>query len=200
MEDRHYELLKTFLLFVCVGFIIGFSISSLIGTCSAAQTLNSSVNVTDITDTSITFEVKYKTTVRASGATFDGVEIVGFDLLHNVNYTAKDLQPDTQHTFCIYKDLINCETATTTSTKESIDYIYDFIWEFIFIIVIIICLFVAVHHPIVGFAAFVFSCLGLMQKLNDYILIDKLEFSTFIMGTVYFIFAIASLFIAFNKD
>lgn len=116
----------------------------------AAQTLNSSVNLTQITKNSLTFQVVYKNSVRATGATFDGVEIAGFDLLHSLNYTVSELEPNTTHEFCIYKDLYNCEKGTTQ--KDDLNINLNFYIALLIGIICVIC--ATLINRMIGFIGF----------------------------------------------
>lgn len=167
-----------FLLFLC--FLIGIT--------QGAQTLNSSITLGKVTDTTLTFIVEYKNTVRASGATLDGVNIENFDTLHNVNYTATGLEPNTTHQFCIYKDLVNCETATTYKSSEKS--ILEYIAAFVILFACLVCLITAVYGvPFMSYIAFVLSLLGIIQSLNN----------SFIMGSIYAILAISAIYVSMSK-
>ena len=165
--------------------LILFVISSLIPSVNAAQTLNSSVTVNGTTDTTITFKVYYKTDVRAIGATFDGVSIEGFDLLHNTTYVAKELEPNSTHTFCIYKDLINCETATTTDTKTSGENIIDFFWKWLMLFVIVALMFIGTKIPLFDIIAFVFALISWLQAVISQDFYFFLIWSCCLMATMF---------------
>ena len=202
---RKNEIIRPVLAAFCYYSVIILSIylvlSVFISPVSAGQTMNSSLLVGNITDTSISFDVFYKTNVRATGATFDGVEIIGYDTQHNSSYIAKELEPNTTHTFCIYKDLINCETATTTNEGNSVSWITEFIWKFILMIMAIICLICAVKFAsVIAFISFIFSYIGIIQTLNTVVKVHNIEFSTFIIGTIYVILMVASILVTFRKS
>lgn len=86
---------------------------------NAKVTVNSSLAVCEISDTSITWNYSYLTDNRPLGATLDGVIIEGWktDLIYN--YTASNLVPGTTHEFCIFDDAtVNCEVGATSDTMD----------------------------------------------------------------------------------
>jgi hypothetical protein len=150
-----------------------------------AQTMNSSVNVTQITKNSLTFSVEYKGDIRATGATFDGVEIEGFDLLHNLNYTVSNLEPNTTHQFCIYKDLYNCEIATTSS--DNIVYNLEY---YIVLLIALIAIFIGVKASrFIGFISLICGAYLTMLSFSD------MSGITLLSGIV---IALASVFVIFS--
>lgn len=160
----YLPIFRAFCLYLLVLFSIAFIISFFISPVSAGQTMNSSVNLSGITDTTLSFEVFYKTDIRPTGATLDGIEIEGFDLFHNVTYVAKDLQPNTTHTFCIYKDLINCETGTTK--QSTTNYIIDTFGKWLMLIIVVILIFIGINVPFFDIIAFVFAIFPFLQALT----------------------------------
>lgn len=178
---RKNEILRPVLEAFCYYMLILLCISLIVVPVSAGQTLNSSLLVGNITDTTIEFNVFYKTDVRATGATFDGIEIIGFDTQHNITYVAKELQPDSTHEFCIYKDLINCEIAKTTNIGNSESKMMDFIYKYWLVFVSILFMLVGLRIPLIGIVAFIFALIGFLSAL----LIG--EFWTMIIYVVVFI-------------
>jgi hypothetical protein len=142
----------------------------------------------EVTDTTLTFIVEYKNTVRASGATLDGVNIENFDTLHNVNYTATGLEPNTTHQFCIYKDLINCETGTTYNSAEKS--IMEYIAIFVVLLSCLVCLIAGVYGvPFASYIAFLMAMLGIIQSINN----------SFVMGSIYGILAVSAIYVSMSK-
>lgn len=133
----------------------------------AAQTYNSSVNLTGATHTTLTFSVIYKGVVRATAATFDGVIIEGFDVLHDTNYTASNLEPNTTHQFCIYKDLYNCAIGTTIPEHtEGADFFNNINFYAILILCILCIIAAAVFSRIIGFVALIFALIITMLSFQ----------------------------------
>jgi small-conductance mechanosensitive channel len=153
------DIIKIFY-FLCLFIIIIGVLNFLIPSVNAAQTLNSSVNLTSVTDTTITWDIYYKTDIRATGATLDGVEITGFNVKYNTTYTAKELEPNTSHVFCIWKDLINCESGTTTNIGDSQSQFWDFVIKWLVLFVVIFFIFIGIRIPIVAIIAFIFALLA----------------------------------------
>ena len=152
----------------------------------AAQTANSSVVLTGASSNSLTFEVIYKNTVRPTGATFDGVEIEGFDLQHNLNYTASNLEANTSHYFCIYKDLYNCEKGTTLPSNDQ--KVYDFFWQYFFFIIAIICITIGLRVPFIALAGCGFSIIGIVSVISV----------SFWAGFIFMVVFCAGIFVAFK--
>ena len=152
-----------------INYIIIFSLLlfciSFLSIVDAAQTSNSSVNWSDSSKTTITWTVKYYTTIRPAGATLDGIAITNFDLNHGVNYTAYDLEPDTQHEFCIYKDLINCEKGRTN--KDLVDYSLQYIAGYLLFIIAVICIFFGFYmrSPPIALLGCGFSIIGIIDTI-----------------------------------
>jgi len=139
-------------------------IFSMVSNVSAAQTINSSINITEITDNSITWNVKYLSANRPIGATIDGVEIEGFNTLYNINYTGKNFEKNTSHTFCVYGSAtINCETGKTTNLGTPEEQFWIFIIKYLLIFVTIIFIFIGIRIPLCAIIAFAF---GLINWLN----------------------------------
>lgn len=184
-EQNHYSriyrrnIIGIILLITLLSFCLFVSIAY------GAQTLNSSVNVTQITKNSLTFSVEYKTGVRAAGATFDGVEIEGFDLLHNLNYTVSDLEPNTTHQFCIYKDLYNCEIATTS--PDNIVYNLEY---YIVLLIALISIFIGVNASrFVGFISLICGAYLTMLSFSDMSGITLLSGIVIVLASVFVIFS-----------
>jgi hypothetical protein len=150
-----------------------------------AQTMNSSVNVTQITKNSLTFSVEYKGDIRATGATFDGVEIEGFDLLHTLNYTVSGLEPNTTHQFCIYKDLYNCEIATTS--PDNVEYNLEY---YITLIIALIAIFIGVKASrFVGFISLICGAYLTMLSFSNLSGVTLLTGIVISLASVFVIFA-----------
>jgi len=128
-----------------------------------------------------------------TSASYDGITITGFDV-KSLNYTASDLTPNSYHTFCAYSfDDFRCLITNTTNTKSTTEINQEYFWAFITIYLIfligLICLVVGIYEPIMGFAAFVFGCIGIVSTSG----------LSFVMGTLFFLLIVASVFVAFNK-
>lgn len=177
-------ILSAFIWYIMVIAIL-FFIASLISPVSAAQTMNSSVSLGNITDSSISFIVSYKNTVRATGATFDGLQIETFDTQHNLTYVASELEPNSTHTFCIYKDLINCETGSTTDTKTSGENIIDFFWKWLMLFVVVALMFIGIKIPLFEIIAFVFALLSWLQAVLSQDFYFFLIWSCCLMATMF---------------
>jgi hypothetical protein len=158
-QIRNNRLQIIFLLFLCL------SILFLVNPVKGAQTLNSSVVFTSATEHSITWNITYKTDVRTTGATFDGVEIEGYDLNHNIFYTAKELEANTTHTFCIYKDLINCDTAKTLPLKE--EWFVNIIYTYGLFILGCVIVLVGTQIPFVSFVSMPLAVIGISLNSGD---------------------------------
>ncbi len=133
---------------------------------TAKQTVNSSLTVTDITDTTISWFYTYLSDNRPLGATLDGVEIEGWktDLVYN--YTATGLKPETYHEFCIFGDATaNCESATTLKSTE----IPAQLEPWIITLVIMVCCVVGMMRRLGIFLpiASVISLIGLYSLIQE---------------------------------
>jgi len=160
-----------------------------VDTASAITTLNSSLEIYEITDKSITWNYTYLTSNRPLGATLDGIIIEGWKTDYVFNYTAKGLEPNTEHEFCIFGDATsNCLSAITLQNAEF--KIFDFIYQYFLLLVAVIFLILATKESYMGFIAFIFGCLGIIQSLNN----------SFIAGTLYMIVIVASIFISYGNS
>ena len=155
----------------------------------AKQTINSSLNITDVKSNSITWSYVYLTDNRPIGATLDGINIEGFktDLVYN--YTANNLQPNTFHEFCLYGEVTsNCEGIYTL---EDTDEIYLFIVTWLFLIIAVICIALQVYGiPFMAYIGFIFALLGLLSNMNN----------SFMIMTIYGIVIITSIFVGLSKE
>ena len=132
----------------------------------AKVTFNSSLNVTEISDTTITWNFAYLTSNRPIGASLDGQMIEGFPTDFVYNFTANNLEPNTSHEFCLIGDATsNCETGKTTITETREDKINDFILEYILIVFIILLIIVGFRIPFGSIIAFVLSFIALLDTL-----------------------------------
>ena len=155
--DREMRMNYLFIFSLIIFSIFGMQIVS------AGQTPNSTINWTDSTKTTITWSVFYSGVIRPSGATLDGVEIEGFDLQHATNYTATNLEPDSTHEFCIYKDLVNCAIGKTE--KDLVDYSLQYIAGYLLFIIAIICIFIGFYtrSPPIALLGAGFSIIGIID-------------------------------------
>lgn len=151
--------MKKFLIVLIILFLLIIPVT-------AKQTLNSSLNITDIKDTSITWSYVYLTDNRPIGATFDGIDIEGFktDLVYN--YTANNLQPNTFHEFCLYGEITsNCEGTFTTLTLSNAEKIDLFIYTYIWLIFSIILIVIGLRIPLSCIIGVITSLFGLYNVL-----------------------------------
>lgn len=154
-------------------------------------TVNSTLTIIGITDNSMTISIVYNSLNRPLGATFGGVEIIGFNKQFNSTYTGKELEPNTSHTFCVYGDAtINCiSDYTSIEETTSLDSIFNFILVWLIVIAALGCLVIGFYEPIVAYGAFIFSCMGIVQNINE----------NFYLMLVYVIVLVASIFVAFKE-
>jgi len=125
-----------------------------------------------------------------TSASYDGVTIINFDA-KSLNFTASDLTPNSYHTFCAYSfDDYKCVITNTTYTQSSGDKILESIWVLITFFLGTICIIVGFKEPIFAFGGFIFGCVGIVTSLNN----------SFIMGTLFMILIVASIFVAFRRD
>lgn len=151
----------------------------------AAQTVNSSINLTDIKDTSLTWSIEYLTDNRPIGATLDNVEIDGFNTQFNSNYTATKLEPNTTHTFCVYGSAtINCLEGTTSLTLSSKEKLLNFIYDYLFLIVALILMVIGIVVPISSLIGFIFAVLGLISVFPKGNLVIDLIYLAAIAGAL----------------
>lgn len=139
----------------------------LVTPCIATQTVNSTLNVTTITDNSITWSYTYLTDARPIGATLDGEIIEGFKTDYVYNYTAKNLEAGSTHEFCIFGEASsNCETGVTTKTPDAVS---DFIITWLLLIIAIICVIITTFFnvPFMSYIGFIFALMGLLQNINN---------------------------------
>ena len=123
-------------------------------------------------------------------ASYDGVTITDFDV-KSLNFTASDLTPNSYHTFCAYSfDDFKCLMTNTTITKTNETLFWDYILLYLIFFIGLICLVVGIYEPIIAFAAFVFGCIGIITTSG----------LSFVMGVLFFLLIIASIFIAFRRN
>lgn len=168
--------------------IIFIAIIMFISPVEAKITLNSSINVTNTTTSSITWSYTYLTSNRPLGATLDGVEIEGWktDLIYN--YTATELAPNTQHEFCIFGDATsNCEIGKTLPTV--FDTSNNILAAYVFFIIAIVCIIIGAYIPFIAFGGSLFAVLGIIDMQNV----------SFWGGFLFMIIFCASVFVGFAK-
>ena len=125
-----------------------------------------------------------------TSASYDGITIINFDV-RSLNYTASDLTPNSYHTFCAYSfDDFKCLMTNTTMAKTSTDNILDSLSLYFIFLLGAICLVIGFKEPIFAFGGFVFGSIGILTSLNN----------SFIMGTLFMILIVASIFVAFRSD
>lgn len=156
MTHINYEIPVIFL-------IVFISLCFIFSPASAAQTANSSLNISTITENSITWEYTYLTANRPEGATLDGVTIEGWKIDLVYNYTASELAPNTTHEFCIYGSATsNCLKGTTLTS--TLDNSLTIILSYIFFIIAIICILLTVIGvPYIAWAGAGFAIIGIVQ-------------------------------------
>jgi hypothetical protein len=153
----------TMYLFSWILLIIGL-IVCLIPSVDGSVTFNSSLNITEITDSSISWHYDYLTANRPQGATLDGVIISDFKTDYVYNYTATGLKPKTTHEFCIFGAVTsNCLSGTTL--ENSGDNIVNFFWEYLFIFIAILLTLGAIKIPLCGIVAEIFALTGMLSAL-----------------------------------
>lgn len=174
--------IKGILQIICI--LIGclLLLSIFIHPVSAGATSNSTVYVNNITSTSISWDIGYLGSVRATGAMLDGVEIEGINLQYNITYLASGLEPNSTHEFCIYKDLINCDTEKTLPAPLDL---YSFIFAYIWWIIAVILLVFAVQtkSSMLGFISAISCLIGMITGIQDH------SFIVFMLYVVTFICA-----------
>jgi hypothetical protein len=151
---------KKYLYLFFAGILFVFMLLALLSIPASAKiTLNSTLNITNVTDTSITWRYSYLTVNRPIGATLDGVIIDGWKTDYVYNYTASELAANTTHEFCIFDEATsNCEEGTTLINPENLNSIFfKYIWLIGGIILIVIGKFVRRNEPmlIAGFIGFI---------------------------------------------
>ena len=172
MVDETYSKMYRKGIFVIIAlsiiFLIAFCI--VVSPVDAATTVNSSLNITQITDTSITWNYKYLTANRPLGATLDGVVIEGWKADYVYNYTAEGLTPNTTHEFCIFGDASsNCERGTTTDeVNTSEEHVWSYLQWIILILISLVCIVVGYKFTKpVALIAVVIACYGIMYHLHN---------------------------------
>lgn len=189
-EDRNREIRNIIFIIVGVCLLALCVIFIIINPVSAALTLNSSVNVTGVTDTTITWQVKYLGSVRPYGAKLDGVTIPDFETNFPTNYTAVELAANTTHEFCVYRDIANCEKGTTTDTKNSSEKLADFFWLYIYLIISAACTIAAciAKIPYLALGGLIVGIIGYSMTANI----------SFELGFLYAIAMIGSVMVIFD--
>jgi len=151
----------------------------------AAKTVNSSINLIDIKDTSLTWSIEYLTNNKPIGATLDNVEIEGFNTKFNSIYTATKLESNTTHTLCVYGDTtINCENGTTSLTLSSKDKLLNFTYDYLFLIVALILMVIGFIVPVSSVIGFIFAVLGLISVFPKGNLVIDLIYLAAIAGAL----------------
>lgn len=127
--------------------------------------LNYSIEMSNTSDTNIVWDVGYLTSnYRPVGATFDGVEIEGFNTRYNISYSANELSPDTYHSLCLYDNsTILCDIGNTTRSKEPVNQIADVIYLYLFAILAVFFIVVSIWFKVKesSMVAFVFCVIGI---------------------------------------
>lgn len=115
---------------------------------SAKETINSTLHVIEITDTTIEWNYTYKTAARPIGATLDGVIIEGFKTDYVFNYTASGLKSNTTHEFCLFGEATsNCVEGTTLpESEEGINGVFNFLYLYLCAIIAVIFIFIALSY------------------------------------------------------
>lgn len=139
-------------------------------------------------DNSITWN--YSDDDAITKLSYDGISLTNFDA-QAVIYTASDLTANSYHTLCAYSvDDFKCSTTNTTMTKNNSDVIIDYFAIYILFFMGCICIITGViAEPLIGFGGFIFAIIGITTSINN----------SFIMGSLFCIMLIASIFVVFNK-
>lgn len=131
----------------------------------AKATLNSTLNITNVTSSTITWQYSYHTANRPLGATLDGVEIEGWKTDFVYNYTATELAPNTIHEFCIFGAVAsNCEEGKTLPTLA--DSSSAILAGYAFFILAIIFIVIGVYIPFIAFVGAFFAVMGIIDMQN----------------------------------
>jgi hypothetical protein len=132
---------------------------------SAKTTFNSTLEITNITSSSITWSYTYLTVQRPIGAALDGVEIEGWKTDYVYNYTASELAPNTIHEFCIFGTATsNCESGKTLPSL--VDSSSSILAGYAFFIIAVVCIIIGVYIPFIAFAGAFFAIMGIIDMQN----------------------------------
>lgn len=141
------------------------------------------VSVESISQTGISWNWSKDYTL--TNLSVDGYQVVLFDKSAN-RFDLSDLNAGEKHSIKIYTFTDSGNNTTTTlpdNTKVNIDLYILFLLGLICIIVGVIA------EPLIGFGAFIFAVIGITTSINN----------SFIMGILFCILLIASIFVVFNK-
>jgi len=115
----------------------------------------------------------------------DGYQVLLFDKTAN-RLDLTGLNAGEKHSIKIYTSTDNGNNTATTSP----DNINNNIDLYILFLLGLVCIIIGViAEPIIGFGAFIFGVIGLTTSLNN----------SFIMGSLFSLLIIASIFVVFNK-
>lgn len=191
-ETIRTKFYKCMAIIIGLGLLFIFALMLITLPVEARTTFNSTLNITDITDTSITWHYEYLTANRPIGASLDGVEIQDFKTDYVYNYTANELKPNTSHEFCIYGQVSsNCEKGTTLTASDSGTKLFNLIYLFIFFLISLACLAISTRSnesKYLAVAGFIIAMVGYALTLNQ----------SFYMGILFMIEMITALFVAFK--
>lgn len=158
----------------------------LVHSSSAKITPNITLNISSISDNSISWQYSGVNIIYAS---IDGLILDNFDV-QSYNFTLNNLGGLSSHTFCLYTNITtdnNCETGVTLEGND--DKFWSYILLYFLFFMGLICIIVGLSEPIIGFGAFIFGCLGIIQSFN----------LSFLSGFLFVILIIASVFIVFKR-
>lgn len=145
---------------------------------------NSTIVVSNTTESSITWLIMYNSTNRPYNATLDGVEIIGFNARHDIAYTASELSEKTTHTFCLDDGVkLNCDSGTTTSKQ---DIVSTFLSSYLFAMIGILCVGISAYFKIQEF-----SMVGFLISFVGYLLLGSSP--TSLESLIYMFIMIASI-------
>ena len=142
--------------------------------------LNISVN--SQTKNSISWD--WSNNYSLTALSIDGYQVPLFDK-NSSRFDLTGLNPNEKHSIKIYMGVDNI-TNTTTTLDGGLESNLDL---YILFILGLVCLYFGFTEPIIGFAALVFGCIGILTSLNN----------SFTMGLLFVLLILSSIFVSFNK-
>jgi len=132
----------------------------------------------------------YDNTTDFISLSLDGNILTNFNSASKV-YIASNLLPESEHTLNLrtVNDIINSTVTTLAEPITNEDNFYGLIFPYLLFLLGLICLVAGFYEPIISFGAFIFGVIGILTALND----------SFIMGTMFVLLIIASIFVAFRE-
>jgi len=176
---------KTKLIFLITGilFILLFCIL-LIPNASA-----SCMNIADKTKNSISWN--YSNSSPIISASLDGIILQNFDNTSHI-YSAKNLLPDSEHTFFILEinNTISNITRTLSEPQTEIDILINYIFIYLFFIVALGCIIIGLKIPFIALIGSGFAILGILDTI----------ISQWFISFIFMCIFCAGIFVAFSKE